>query len=35
MYRDQVAQQIEGHLAAHAALLRRWLEALHGRAAAE
>ena len=33
MYRDQ--QQIEGHLAAHAALLRRWLEALHGRAAAE
>jgi hypothetical protein len=33
MYRDQVAQQIEGHLAAHAALLRRWLEALQRRAA--
>jgi uncharacterized protein YutE (UPF0331/DUF86 family) len=25
MYRDQVGQQIEGHLAAHAVLLRRWL----------
>jgi hypothetical protein len=35
MYRDQVGQQIEGHLAAHAALLRRWLEALQRRAAAE
>jgi nucleotidyltransferase-like protein len=33
MYRDQVAQQIEGHLAAHAALLRRWLVALQRRAA--
>jgi hypothetical protein len=28
MYRDQVGQRIEGHLTAHAALLRRWLEAL-------
>jgi hypothetical protein len=35
MYRDQVGQRIEGHLAAHAALLRRWLEALQRRAAAE
>jgi hypothetical protein len=35
MYRDQVGQQIEGHLAAHAALLRRWPEALQRRAAAE
>ena len=35
MYRDQVAQQIEGHLAAHVALLRRWLEALQGRVAVE
>jgi len=33
MYRDQVAHQIEGHLAGHAALLRRWLEALQRRAA--
>jgi uncharacterized protein YutE (UPF0331/DUF86 family) len=33
MYRDQVGQQIEGHLAAHAALLRRRLEALQKRAA--
>ena len=33
MYRDQVGQQIEEHLAAHAALLRRWLEALQKRAA--
>ena len=33
MYRDQVVQQIERHLAAHAALLRRWLEALQRRAA--
>ncbi len=33
MDRDQVAQQIERHLAAHAALLRRWLEALQRRAA--
>jgi hypothetical protein len=35
MYRDQIGQRIEGHLAAHAALLRRWLEALQRRAAAE
>jgi hypothetical protein len=35
MYRDQVGQQIEAHLAAHAALLRRWLAALRQRAAAE
>ena len=34
MYRDQVGQQIEAHLAAHAALLRRWLGALQRRAAA-
>ena len=33
MYRDQVGQQIEAHLAAHAALLRRWLAALRRRAA--
>jgi Arc/MetJ family transcription regulator len=31
MYRDQVGQRIERHLAAHAALLRRWLEALQRR----
>ena len=35
VHSDQVAQQIEGHLAAHAALLRRWLEALQRRAAAD
>ena len=35
MYRDQVGHQIEARLAAHAALLRRWLEALQRRAAAE
>jgi Nucleotidyltransferase substrate binding protein like len=35
MYRDQVGRQIEGHLVAHAALLRRWLEALQRRAATE
>jgi len=34
MYRDRVGQQIEGHLAAHAALLQHWLEALRSRAAA-
>jgi len=33
MYRDQVGEQIEQHLAAHAALLHRWLDALHQRAA--
>src|SRR5580704_12534968 len=32
MYRDQVGQQIEQHLAAHAALLHRWLDALRARA---
>jgi hypothetical protein len=35
MYRDQVGHRIERQLAAHAALLRRWLEALQKRAAAE
>jgi hypothetical protein len=35
MYRDQVGQQIEAHLAAHAGLLRRWLDALQQRAAAD
>ena len=34
MYRDQVGQQMGAHLAAHAALLRRWLAALRPRAAA-
>jgi hypothetical protein len=34
MYRGQVGQQIDEHLVAHAALLRRWLEALQRRAAA-
>jgi hypothetical protein len=34
MYRDQVGRQIEAHLAAHAALLRRWLGSLQRRAAA-
>jgi uncharacterized protein YutE (UPF0331/DUF86 family) len=33
MYRDQVGQQIEEHLKAHAALLHRWLDALARRAA--
>src|SRR5207249_6391407 len=28
MYRDQVGEEIERHLAAHAALLHRWLDAL-------
>ena len=32
MYRDQVGQRIEEHLASHAALLRHWLEALQRRA---
>jgi Nucleotidyltransferase substrate binding protein like len=35
MYRDQVGQRIEQHVATHAALLRRWLEALQRRATAE
>ena len=34
MYRDQVGQRIDRQLAAHAALLRRWLEALQRRTAA-
>jgi Arc/MetJ family transcription regulator len=34
MYRNQVGQQIEARLAAHAALLGRWLDALQKRAAA-
>ena len=34
MYREHVGDQIELHLAAHAALLRRWLGALQQRAAA-
>jgi uncharacterized protein YutE (UPF0331/DUF86 family) len=33
MYRDEVGQQIEKHLADHAALLHRWLEALQRQAA--
>ncbi len=33
MYRDQVGEEIERHLAAHAALLHRWLDALRQRAA--
>jgi hypothetical protein len=33
MYRDQVGQQIEQHLAAHAALLHRWLDGLRKRTA--
>jgi len=32
MYRDQLGEQIEQHLAARAALLRRWLKALERRA---
>ena len=32
MYRDRVGEQIEQHLAAHVALLHRWLEALRQRA---
>ena len=35
MYRNQVGQQIEQHLTADAALLRRWLEALQKRAAVD
>ncbi len=34
MYRGQIGEEIEQHLAAHAALLRRWLTALQARAAA-
>ena len=35
MYRDEVGKKIEEHLAHHAALLRRWLDALKARAAAD
>lgn len=35
MYRDDVGKQIEEHLAAHAALLHRWLDALKERAASD
>jgi hypothetical protein len=35
MYRDQVGQQIDKHLAGHAALLHRWLNALKVRAASD
>jgi len=31
MYRDEVGERIAQHLAAHAALLRRWLDALRAR----
>jgi Nucleotidyltransferase substrate binding protein like len=31
MYRGQLGEQIEGHLTAHAAVLRRWLDALRRR----
>jgi uncharacterized protein YutE (UPF0331/DUF86 family) len=34
MYRGQLGQEIEQRLAGHAALLRRWLDALAARAAA-
>lgn len=33
MYRDEVGEEIEKHLATHAALLHRWLDALRRRAA--
>jgi uncharacterized protein YutE (UPF0331/DUF86 family) len=35
MYRDAVGEEIERQLAAHAALLRRWLDALQKRAAVD
>lgn len=35
MYRDDVGKQIEEHLASHAALLHRWLDALKERAASD
>jgi uncharacterized protein YutE (UPF0331/DUF86 family) len=35
MYREEVGAQIEQHLAAHAALLHRWLDALKERAASD
>jgi len=35
MYRGEIGAEIEAHLAGHAALLRRWLDALQSHAAAE
>ena len=35
MYRDEIGAQIDERLPAHAALLRRWLEALRQRAASD
>ena len=35
MYRGEIGAEIEEHLTSHAALLRRWLEALKRHAAAE
>jgi hypothetical protein len=35
LYRDDVGKQIEEHLASHAALLHRWLDALKERAASD
>jgi hypothetical protein len=32
MYRRQLGEQIEEHLAGHAGVLRRWLDALRERA---
>jgi hypothetical protein len=34
MYRGRIGAEIAEHLAAHAALLHRWLAALHARAVA-
>lgn len=35
MYRDEIGRQIEQHLVDHAALLRRWLDALKERATSD
>ena len=35
MYREHVGEEIDKHLAGHAALLHRWLDALQERAAAD
>jgi hypothetical protein len=35
MYRGQIGAEIDERLAAHAAVLRRWLEVLKNRAAGE
>jgi hypothetical protein len=35
MYRGRIGEEIDERLAGHAALLRRWLEALQTRAAAQ